>query len=112
VDAATKCAGRLRQRGWEGDEHLADQLDFLLGAGPGTTLRPLAVDLEELAMLLEGDEFGGGGGIDRQTGEVWSQSAIEYAEEMGEEDPDTDDEDRWLWVDCEGSGDGYRDMQA
>jgi len=32
---------------------------------------------------------------------------------MGEEDYDTaDDEDRWLWVTCEGSGDGYRDMQA
>ena len=32
---------------------------------------------------------------------------------MGEEDPDTaDDEDRWLWVNCEGSGDSYHDMQA
>ena len=64
-------------------------------------------------MLLEGDEFGAGGRIDRRTGEVWSQGAIEYAEEMGEEDPDTaDDEDRWLWVNCEGSGDSYHDMQA
>jgi hypothetical protein len=61
VDLATECAGGLPQRGWDGDDGLADQLD---------------------------------------------------AEEEGEIDLDLDDDDRWLCVDCEGSSDGYRDMQA
>ncbi len=46
-----------------------------------------------------------------RTGEVWPQFAIEYAEEAGEIDADDDDPDRWLWVECEGSHDGYRDME-
>ncbi len=41
---------------------------------------------------------------------MWPQSALEYAEEMGEEEVD-DDPDRWLLVHCEGSHDGYRDME-
>jgi len=110
-DLAAECAGRLRQRGWDGDDELADQLDAACGMAPVPMLRPLPVDLEELAMLLEGDDFGGGGRIDRRTGEIWNEAAIEYAEEEGEE-LDLDDDDRWLWVHCEGSSDGYRDMQA
>jgi hypothetical protein len=75
-------------------------------------LRPLPVDLADLAGILEGDELGGGGRIDRQTGEVWHRAAVEYAREMGEEDPDeSDDPERWIWVECEGSHDGYRDME-
>jgi hypothetical protein len=35
------------------------------------------------------------------------QSAIEYAEETEEDD----DDERWLWVECEGSREGYRDME-
>lgn len=30
---------------------------------------------------------------------------------MGEDDPDEDDPDRWLAVRCQGSRDGYRDME-
>lgn len=62
-------------------------------------------------MVLEGDPVQGGGQIDRRTGEVWPQSAIEYAEELGEINEDDDDPERWLWVHCEGSHDGYRDME-
>ena len=51
-------------------------------------LRPLPVDLEELSMILEGDPVHGGGRIDLRTGEVWPQSAIEYAQEEGEIDED------------------------
>ncbi len=66
---------------------------------------------EDLSMILEGDPVHGGGRIDLRTGEVWPQSAIEYAEEAGEiDEADADDSDRWLWVHCEGSRDGYRDM--
>jgi hypothetical protein len=43
-------------------------------------LRPLPVDLEDLA------------------------------EEVGEIEHDDDDPDRWLWVDCEGSRSAYHDM--
>jgi hypothetical protein len=45
----------LRERGWEGDDVLTDQLDALLGSGVLPDLRPLPVDLDELAGILEGD---------------------------------------------------------
>ena len=105
------CVTALHAREWEGDRELADALDAARGSGPTPMLRPLPVDLEELAMILEGDPVDGGGRIDLRTGEVWPQSAIEYAEEVGEIDEDDDDPERWLWVPCEGSRDGYRDME-
>lgn len=110
VDLAHACVAALRAREWEGDRELAEALDAALGSGPTPMLRPLPVDLEELAMILEGDPVDGGGRIDLRTGEVWPQSAIEYAEEVGEIEED-DDPERWLWVPCEGSRDGYRDME-
>jgi hypothetical protein len=57
----------LRRRGWDGDDELADQLDALSGGGPTPTLRPLAIDLEELAGILEGDPLSVGGRIDIRT---------------------------------------------
>jgi len=45
----------LRQRGWDGDDELADQPDAQLGSGPTAMLRALPVDLEELAGILEGE---------------------------------------------------------
>ncbi|ACV76878.1 hypothetical protein [Nakamurella multipartita] len=111
ADLAGGCAQALRQRGWDGDEELADQLGALLGTGPTPLLRPLPVDLEELAGVLEGDPTFGGGRVDRLTGQVWPQAAIDYARETGEEDEDgSDDAERWLWVHCEGSRAGYHDM--
>ncbi len=116
VDGATglaaACVDALRLRDWDGDSELADQLGVAAGLNPIRMLRPLPVDLEELAGILEGDPLSGGGRIDLRTGEVWSVPAIDYAREMGEEDEDeSDDADRWVWVNCEGSGDGYRDME-
>lgn len=110
AELARTCVDMLGKRSWEGDRELAEALAAALGDGPTPMLQPLAVDLEELAMVLEGDPVHGGGRIDLSTGEVWPQSAIEYAEEVGEIDED-DDPDRWLWVYCEGSHDGYRDME-
>ena len=101
----------LRQRGWEGDEELADQLEAQLGGGPAAMLRALPVDLEELAGILEGDSLSIGGRIDIRTGEVWPQAAIEYALETGEENEETADPERWLPVHGEGSREGYRDME-
>jgi hypothetical protein len=111
ADLAQECLNALRQRRWAGDQELAEVLDEALGTGPTPMLRPLPVDLEELSMVLEGDPVLGGGRIDLRTGEVWPQSAIEYAEEVGEIDEDGDDPERWLWVESEGSHDGYRDME-
>jgi len=75
-------------------------------------LRPLPVDLDVLAGILEGDPLNAGGRIDLTTGEVWAQAAIEYAVETGEQDEDSaDDSERWLAVYNEGSREGYRDMR-
>jgi hypothetical protein len=112
VGLARECVNALRGRDWSGDQELAEALDAALGAGPTPMLRPLPVDLEELSTILEGDPIQGGGRIDLTTGEVWPQSALEYAEEVAEIDEDGDDDaERWLWVHCEGSRDGYRDME-
>ena len=107
-----RCAARLRARDWEGDSELADQIASALGLGPPPVLRPLAVDLEELAGVLEGDHrLNGGGRIDVRTGEVWALAAVEYAEEVGELDSDEVDDQGWLEVVCEGSRAAYRDME-
>jgi len=110
--SARRCVAALRDRDWEGDPELADQIEAALGWGPTPLLNRLPVDLEELAGVLEGDPLTGGGRIDLRTGEVWPQAAIEYAEEVGKADPDADDDgERWLHVLCEGARAGYRDME-
>jgi hypothetical protein len=115
VDGAAELARGLvvglRQRGWEGDDELADQLEAQLGSGPAAMLRALPVDLEALAGILEGDPVSVGGRIDIRAGEVWSQAAIEYVLETGEEDEETADPERWLAVHGEGSRGGHRDME-
>ncbi len=108
-DLARTCGAALRERGWEGDEELAESLDARLGNGPSPLLRPLAVDLDELADVLEGDPVNGGGRVDLRSGEVWPRPALEYAEDIDEELDD--DPDRWLWVDPAGSRDAYHDME-
>ena len=111
AELARKLVVGLRQRGWDGDDQLADQLEAQLGSGPAAMLRALPVELEELAGILEGDPLSVGGRIDIRTGEVWPQAAIEYALETGEEDEETADPERWLPVHAEGSREGYRDME-
>lgn len=110
--AAADCVAALRERGWVGDLELADQLDALAGVGPTPMLRPLAVDLEQLSDILEGDPMSTGGALDLRTGEVWPRSAIEYIDEGGDDidAPDFEDDERFLWVHGEGSRDGYQDM--
>jgi hypothetical protein len=97
---ARECAERLRRRGLDGDAELADALE-----SRPSDLRPLAVDVEELASILEGDPVHGGGRIDLTTGDVWHQSP--YEDPVDEQDPY--DEDRWLWVEAS-SREGWRDM--
>jgi len=107
VDLAAQCAAALRERCWDGDEELADQLQAALGWGATPLLRSLRVDLEELASLLEGDPLCGGGRIDLRSGVCWP-----YGVGYGEDDEDDDDEDRWLHVAPLGSREGYRDMEG
>jgi hypothetical protein len=112
AEAARSMVTALRERDWEGDDVLADQLDALLGSGVIPDLRPLPVELDDLAGVLEGDPAYGGGRVDLTTGEVWPEPAVDYVVEIGQEDEDeSDDPDKWLWVHCAGSRDGYRDME-
>ncbi len=108
---AADCVSALRRRDWVGDVELADQLEGLAGTGPAPLLRPLAVDLEQLSGILEGDPLTTGGALDLHTGEVWPRPVVEYAQEAGSdvEAPDFDDANRFRWVDGD-SHDGYRDM--
>ncbi|MFW3112868.1 hypothetical protein MHAE_03755 [Mycobacterium haemophilum DSM 44634] len=101
----------LHERAWEGDEELADQLVAILNQGPTPMLRPLPVDLEQLASLMESDPVWGGGRIDLKTGDCWPQSSGYEGYEVYEDDSLDEDGGRWLDVECIGSGAGYRDME-
>ena len=74
---AAGCADALRERGWSGDDDLADQLDGHRGAGPTPMLRPVPINLEELSDVLGGDPRCGGGRIDLDTGQVWPDEAVD-----------------------------------
>lgn len=66
--------------------------------------------LEERAGVLEGDPLDGGGRVDLQSGDIWPQEACHHGDIDDEEEEDEDVE-RWLWVDNEGSDEGYRDLE-
>lgn len=104
AELAAQCAAALQERAWTGDAELRDQLLANLNHSATPMLRPLAVDLDELADLLEGDPRYGGGWIDLETGDCWPELS-EYQEE------DNEDEGRRLYVDCQGSHDSYGDME-
>lgn len=107
AEPAASCARALRERDDPGDGELAAELEAALGVGPPSSLRPLPVDLDQLSSVLEGDPLYGGGRIDLESGEVWPAS-LELDEEDEEE---MEDEERWLYVECRGSREGYRDME-
>ncbi len=110
-ELAERCSEALRERSWTGDEELATELSRALGRGPARELSPLAVDLDELADVLEASMGEDGGVIDIHTGEVWPASAMEYAREAELDAPDFDDPARCRYVPPQGSHDGYRDME-
>lgn len=107
TELAVQCEAALRDRGWDGDEELADQLAAVLNRGPTPMLRPLPVELDFLTDLLEGDPVHGGGRINLTTGECWPAD-LEFDDE---DDADDDDEGRWLYVESEGSRASYHDME-
>lgn len=113
-ELALRCMARLQDRGWDGDATLAEALSARLGESPQPMLRPIPVDLEQLADVREGDPAHGGGRVDLRTGEVWPEMSFDDDLEDSDDQEDEDDGDgdsRWLWVDPAGSRPGYRDME-
>jgi len=103
---------RLRFRGGPGDEVLAEDILLRLqGEEPPGQL--LSIDLDELSSVIEGDEFGKGGYLDLQTGEVWPASMIDAGMVGDDAALDIDEEpDRWLRLDAVGSRADWLDMAA
>jgi hypothetical protein len=99
---------RLRVRACDGDQELADAIDAARGiaSSEATPLEQLAVDLEQLADLIDGGPESAGGRLDLTTGEVWSEFAFEDTFEEEEDDAP----DRWLHVLPTGSRRAYDDM--
>ena len=98
----------LRERWWDGDHALADELAAAAGTGEPTGLRDVAVELDELATHLddaspEAESFR----LHLPTGRFWPSDALLVAEE---EPDDWEDDDRWLVVRSPGSADGWHDM--
>lgn len=101
--------GALQERGFRGDEELADRLRTVMGDAVIPLLRPIPVDMEMLTMLLEGDPAESGGRLDLSTGECWPAFTDEL--EPGIEAEEADDPERWLYVPALDSRAGYRDME-
>ncbi|MDP9250617.1 MAG: hypothetical protein M3O78_04530, partial [Chloroflexota bacterium] len=74
AELGAQCVAALSERRWDGDQELVNALKAAMGTGPTPLLRPLLVDLEEVAMILEGDPDQGGGRIELTTGEVWPRA--------------------------------------
>lgn len=114
---ARECGRRLDERAWDGDSELSAALAAAVGDGPAPMLRPLAVDLEELADALEsGPDYISSSSprIDLTNGEVLTGYTFDYMVETGElPEPDSEDDgpDRWLYIDSLGSRSAYRDME-
>ncbi|MBN0046921.1 hypothetical protein JS756_22955 [Streptomyces actuosus] len=109
AETAALFRSALQERGFRGDEELVDRLRAATGDATISLLRPLAVDLEMLAMLLEGDPAESGGRIDLTTGECWPAFTDELG--PGPEAEEDGDPERWLYVPALGSTAGYRDME-
>jgi Uncharacterised protein family (UPF0158) len=107
AEFAAQCAGALRVRGCDGDQELADAIDTALGltASDVRSLTELAVDLDQLADLIDGGSESAGGRLDLTTGQVWPEFAFEDSFDEDEDDPH-----RWLHVWPTGSRRAYNDM--
>ena len=78
ADFAAQCTGALRVRACDGDQELADAIDAARGiaVSDADPLKDLAVDLEQLADLIDGGPESAGGRLDLTTGEVWPEFAF------------------------------------
>jgi hypothetical protein len=102
--AALNLAAEVRARAWTGDLELAEQLEALQADRP-TGKQLLAVALEDLADLLDGEE---GGWLDLESGVCWPQEILDGG---ADEVPDPEsDPGRWLSVFAVGSRAAWQDM--
>ena len=99
----------LAARGWLGDDELLDEFDRVLRGSP-TALRPVPVDLDELASHLDAPtQFDAGWMLEIATGHMWpvdplGTSGIEMV-------ADFDDPDAFIAVVGLGPNPGYSDME-
>lgn len=100
-------ASRLHARGWQGDVELATALTER-AAGRPSSLTALAVDLDDLAELVDAQPSSESY-IDLETGAVWPGEIIDLGE--GPDDLDPGDVSRWLFVRGNGSQRAYADME-
>jgi hypothetical protein len=109
TELARRCATGLRQRGWAGDELLADELERAVGNESGKgELAPTPVDLEDLAEALDSDPADGEGAFDPLTGEVLPGVVLNFDGLEADEIDEAAEERRiGIWP---GSGEAYGDM--
>lgn len=107
-DVIADLASSLRGRGWLGDVELATALTDRT-AGRPNTLTALAVDLDDLADLLDAPTSSESY-IDLSSGAVWPGEVIDLGQEPDDLDPA--DANRWLSVPGEGSHLAYVDMEC
>lgn len=107
---AEQLVERLRARGWEGDDVLADELAAVL-KGEEPAGRPLPVRLDDLANELGGDPLQESGALDLITGEVVPGALTDPMWDTDDEAYDFESEpDRWLHLPPRESGPGWGDM--
>jgi uncharacterized protein YciI len=110
AEVARRCVTGLRERDWEGDDLISDELAQALdGQTDPAELAPVPVDLEELADALDGDPSEGDGVLDLRTGEVWPGALVAIEPPPGLADDDTYDPERWLALSPD-SHSAYQDM--
>jgi hypothetical protein len=98
----------LRDRWWDGDQALADELAAAAGIGQLTGLRSVAVDLDELATHLSDASLQAEPSrLHLPTGRIWPSEALLVTAEQPD---DWEDDDRWLGLGFTGSADGWQDM--
>lgn len=102
-------AAELRDRYLPGDEALADQLDAARGAMAPPDLAPIPIDLDDVAMHLEGDQLDGQAWrLDVETGRLWPDDPEGL---VGEDRPGHwEDPDRWVELTSLGSHAAWEDM--
>ncbi|HEY9496223.1 MAG TPA: hypothetical protein VIR15_15320 [Intrasporangium sp.] len=111
-------AGRLHERGWSGDEYLAQDIEAEL-SGAETELRPLPVDIPELTQIMSsGGDFRSEGRLNLDTGEINEfQPFGDRFDAYDDEDAEGEEEDAaesWTnvaWIES-GSSDGWNDMSS
>lgn len=100
---------RLEERGWLGDDELVEEFERVASGEVGR-LRPIPVDLEQLAWELDGPaDFDEGSVLEIAIGRLWPRDPVGMA---GLDEPeDFHDPDAFLSIVALGSGPGYGDMR-